>query len=190
MLSHLLAAVLSLGLVASAPLARAAEYKIDPSHTQVVFMIDHLGYSKTIGAFSDTRGTIGFDLANPTQSKLSITIKTASLQTLFGPRDVELEGGDWFNVAEFPEINFVGTAYAKRDDKSGTVTGNLTLLGVTKPVTLDVTLNKAAQNPMSKADTVGFSARGSLKRTDFGLTNFLASVGDKVDLIIETEATR
>jgi polyisoprenoid-binding protein YceI len=190
MRSFLSATGLSIGLLACAPMAQAAEYKIDPSHTHVLFMVDHLGYSKMIGLFTDTSGTIGFDPANPAASKLNVIIKTGSLESQFGPRDADLKGGDWFNVDEFPEMKFVGKSYAKKDDKTGTVTGDLTLLGVTKPVTLDVTFNKAAANPMSKVDTVGFSARGSFMRTAFGLKTFVPFIGDKVDLIIETEATR
>jgi polyisoprenoid-binding protein YceI len=170
--------------------ADAADYEIDPSHTHILFMVDHLGFSKMVGLFSDMSGTIGFDAANLAASKLSVSIKTASLQTQFGPRDSDLKGADWFNVAEFPEMTFVGTSYAKNNDKTGTVTGNLTLLGVTKPVTLDVTFNSTGISPASGRETVGFSARGSFNRADFGLKTFAPMIGDKVDLVIETEATR
>jgi polyisoprenoid-binding protein YceI len=173
----------------SAP-AFAADYKIDPSHTHVLFMVDHLGFSKMIGVFADTAGTIGFDPANPAASQLNVIMKTASLQTQFAPRDADLKGADWFNAAEFPEMTFVGTTFAKSDDKSGKVTGNLTVLGVTKPVTLDVTFNKSGVSPASKAETVGFSARGSFNRSEFGMKTFLPYIGDKVDVIIETEATK
>ena len=186
MRAYLLAASL-LGAAAS---AQAADYKIDPSHTHVLFMVNHLGFSNMIGVFAETAGTVAFDPAHVDASKLNVVIKTASLQTQFGPRDSDLKGADWFNVAEFPEMTFVGKSFAKKDDKSGTVTGDLTLLGVTKPVTLEVTFNKAGVSPVSKADTVGFSARGAFNRTDFGLKTFVPYIGDKVDLVIETEATR
>jgi len=186
MRAYLLAASL-LGAAAS---AQAADYKIDPSHTHVLFMVNHLGFSNMIGVFAETAGTVAFDPAHVDASKLNVVIKTASLQTQFGPRDSDLKGADWFNVAEFPEMTFAGKSFAKKDDKSGTVTGDLTLLGVTKPVTLEVTFNKAGVSPVSKADTVGFSARGAFNRTDFGLKTFVPYIGDKVDLVIETEATR
>jgi polyisoprenoid-binding protein YceI len=143
-----------------------------------------------IGVFVETSGTIGFDAGNPTDSKLNVVVKTGSLQTQFAPRDADLKGADWFNVAEFPEMTFVGTGFAKKDDKIGSVGGNLTLLGVTKPVTLEVTFNKTGVHAADKADAVGFSARGSLNRSDFGLKAFIPYIRDKVDLIIETEATR
>jgi len=186
MRAYLLAASL-LGAAAS---AQAADYKIDPSHTHVLFMVNHLGFSNMIGVFAETAGTVAFDPAHVDASKLNVVIKTASLQTQFGPRDSDLKGADWFNVAEFPEMTFAGKTFTKKDDKSGTVTGDLTLLGVTKPVTLEVTFNKAGVSPVSKADTVGFSARGAFNRTDFGLKTFVPYIGDKVDLVIETEATR
>jgi polyisoprenoid-binding protein YceI len=182
--------LLAASFLAAAASAQAADYKIDPSHTHVLFMVNHLGFSNMIGVFAETAGTVAFDPAHADASKLSVVIKTASLQTQFGPRDADLKGADWFNVAEFPEMTFTGKSFTKKDEKTGTVTGDLTLLGVTKPVTLEVIFNKAGVSPVSKADTVGFSARGAFNRTDFGLKTFVPYIGDKVDLIIETEATR
>lgn len=181
------ASLVAIGLAAPAV---AADYKIDPSHTHVLFVVDHLGFSKMIGLFTDVSGTIGFDAANPAASKLEVVIKTASLQSQFAPRDADLKGTDWFNVAEFPEMKFSGKSYKKIDDKTGEVAGDLTLLGVTKPVTFAVTLNKAGVRPTDKAETVGFSVHGSITRSDFGLKTFVPYIGDKVDIMIETEATK
>ena len=175
--------------VACSPVS-AADYKIDPRHTHVLFLVDHLGFSKMIGLFSDVTGSISFDAANPTASKLNVVIKTDSLQTQFAPRDGDLKGADWFNVTEFPQMTFVGTGFTKKDDKNGEITGDLTMLSVTKPITLQVTFNQAGKRPSDNADAVGFSARGSLNRSDFGIKTFLPYIGDKVDLMIETEATR
>lgn len=170
--------------------SRAADYKIDPNHTHVLFLVDHLGFSKMVGLFTHVGGTFSFDPANVKASKLAVTVKTASLQTQFTPRDNDLKGADWFNVTEFPDMKFVGTSYAKKDDKTGTITGNLTLLGVTKPVVLEVTFNKAGVRPSDKVEAAGFSARGQLKRSDFGMKTFLPYIGDEVDLLIETEGIR
>jgi polyisoprenoid-binding protein YceI len=101
-----------------------------------------------------------------------------------------LKGADWFNVTEFPDMKFIGTSYAKKDAKTGTITGNLTLLGVTKPIVLDVTFNKAGIRPSDKAEAAGFSARAHLKRSEFGMKTFLPYIGDEVDVLIETEGTR
>jgi polyisoprenoid-binding protein YceI len=187
-LPSLTAIVVLAGLVVASP-SSAADYKIDPNHTHILFFVDHLGFAKMIGLFTNFTGGISFDPAKPEASKLNVAIKTASLQTHFPPRDSDLKGADWFNVKEFPQMTFVGSSFTKKDDKSGEIVGNLTLLGVTKPVTLEVTFNKAGRRG-DGADTVGFSARGSLKRSDFGMKTDLGYIGDDVDLIIETEATR
>lgn len=168
--------------------SRAADYTIDLSHAHILFMVNHLGFSRMIGLFTDFGGTLSFDPANVAASKLDVTIKADSLQTQYAQRDADLKGESWFDVTEFPTITYVGTHYTKIDASHGTVTGNLTLHGVTKPVTLHVTLNKIAPNPMSKIPSVGFSATGSLMRSDFGMKTFLPAIGDKVDFIIEIEA--
>ena len=168
--------------------ARAAEYTIDPTHTHILFMIDHLGFAKMVGLFTDFSGNISFDPNNVTASQLHVTINTSSLDTQNAQRNKDLKGADWFNVTEFPTMAFVGRSYVKKDDHSGTITGDLTLLGVTRPVTLSVVLNKAGKNPLDKKEEVGFSARGMLKRSDFGMKTFLPAIGDDVQLILEVEA--
>jgi polyisoprenoid-binding protein YceI len=177
-------------LLGSATAGRAAEYTIDPTHSHILFMIDHLGFAKIVGLFSDLSGNISFDSNNVPGSKLNVTIKTESLQTQFAARDKDLKGADWFNVTEFPEITYVGSEFAKKDEHTGTITGTLTLHGMTKPVTLNVVVNKVGQNPLDKIDSAGFSARGTLKRSDFGMKTFLGPIGDDIDLIIEIEAKK
>jgi polyisoprenoid-binding protein YceI len=130
--------------------AHAADYTIDPSHTHILFMVNHLGLSNMIGLFTDMAGTFSFDPAHVEASKVKVTIKTASISTQFSPRDADLKGADWFNVTEFPEMTFTGTSFSKTDDHTGAITGNLTLLGVTKPVTLHVTFNNAGLRASDK----------------------------------------
>lgn len=185
---RLLAIAALLAAAAMPSRAGAADYVIDPIHTHVLFKVDHLGFAKMIGLFTDVSGTIGFDPDNVAGSTLNVVIKTDSLETQYAPRDKDLKGADWFNVTEFPEMVFVGTSYRKKDEHSGTVTGNLTLHGVTRPVTLDVTLNKLGENPLKKKQEAGFSATAKLKRSDFGITTFLPSIGDEVEVILEVEA--
>jgi len=177
-------------LLASATPGRAADYTIDLTHSHILFTIDHLGFAKIVGLFSDFSGSISFDANSAPSSKLNVTIKTDSLQTQFAPRDKDLKGADWFNSTEFPEITYVGTEFVKKDDHTRTVTGKLTLHGVTKPVTLNVVVNKVGQNPLDKIDSAGFSARGTLKRSDFGMKTYLGAIGDDIDLIIEIEAKK
>jgi polyisoprenoid-binding protein YceI len=166
----------------------AADYTIDLAHSHLLFMIDHLGFAKMVGLFTDFGGSFSFDPSNVAASKLVVNIKTESLQTHFAARDRDLKGADWFNTTEFPEMTFIGTGFSKKDDHTGTITGNLTLHGVTKPVTLNVVLNKVGPNPLDKLNSAGFSARGTLKRSEFGMKAFLGPIGDAVDLIIEIEA--
>jgi len=175
-------------LFAGTAAAGAADYIIDLTHSHVLFMIDHLGFAKMVGLFTNFSGNFSLDPENVAASKLAVTLKTDSLQTQFPARDKDLKGADWFNVTEFPEMTFVGTEFARKDEHTGTITGNLTLLGTTKPVTLDVVLNKIGQNPLDKQNSAGLSARGTLKRSDFGMKAFLGPIGDQVDLIIEIEA--
>jgi polyisoprenoid-binding protein YceI len=175
-------------LLVSATAAQAADYTIDPTHSHILFMIDHLGFAKIVGLFSEFAGNLRFDANNVPASTLSVTIKTDSLQTQFAPRDKDLKGADWFNTTEFPEMTYVGSEFVKKDGHTGTITGKLTLHGTTKPVTLNVVLNKVGQNPLDKISSAGFSARGTLKRSDFGMKTFLGAIGDDVDLIIEIEA--
>ena len=175
-------------LLVSATVGQAADYTIDPTHSHILFMIDHLGFAKIVGLFSDFNGNLSFDTNNVPGSKLNVTIKTDSLQTQFAARDKDLKGADWFNVTEFPEMTYVGSEFVKKDERTGTVTGKLTMHGVTKPVTLNVVVNKVGQNPLDKIDSAGFSARGTFKRSDFGMKTFLGAIGDDVDLIIEIEA--
>jgi polyisoprenoid-binding protein YceI len=175
-------------LLAGATNAVAADYTIDLTHSHILFMVDHLGFAKMVGLFTNFGGKFSFDPENIPGSKLIVTIKTDSLQTQFAARDKDLKGADWFDVAEFPEMIFVGTEFVRKDEHTGTIIGKLTLHGATKPVTLDVTLNKVGQNPFDKQNSVGFSARGSFKRSDFGIKAFLGLIGDDVDFIIEIEA--
>src|SRR6478672_1484191 len=160
-------------LLASATPGRAADYAIDPTHSHILFTIDHLGFAKMVGLFGDFSGNISFDANNVPASKLNVTIKTDSLQTQFAPRDKDLKGADWFNVTEFPEMTFTGTSYSKTDEHTGTITGNLTLLGVTKPVVLHVTFNQAGLRGPDKKQAAGFSATGTFKRSEFGMKTYI-----------------
>ena len=114
-------------LLAGTATAVAADYVIDLTHSHILFMVDHLGFAKMVGLFTNFGGNFSLDPENVAASKLAVTIKTDSLQTQFAPRDKDLKGADWFNVTEFPEIPFVGTEFEKKDERTRTITRNLTL---------------------------------------------------------------
>src|SRR6516164_7305186 len=162
--------------------ARAADrYALDPMHTFVVFKITDLGFAHVVGWFTAVSGELTFDPADVTKSALNVTIKTASLDTHFAQRNKDLMSPDFLNVAEFPEMTFKSTSVEKTGDKTGKVKGELTLLGVTKPVTMDVTFNKVAPNPFhNNTPTAGFEAHTVVKRSDFGMKAEMASIGDEV----------
>lgn len=188
------AALMLLASVAlGAPAIAQENFKVDVTHTNIVFLVDHLGYSKMIGRFTDFEGTFTFDEQNVGANKVSITVKTASVDTNHKGRDDHLRSADFFNAKEFPTMTFVSTRVEKTGDKVGKLHGNLTLLGVTKPLVLDVTFNKMAPHPLpayNKILTAGFSARGSLKRSDFGMRYALGGVGDEITLLIECEGAK
>jgi polyisoprenoid-binding protein YceI len=172
--------------------AQAADkYALDPTHTFVVFKIMDVGYAHVVGWFTAVAGELRFDPADVTKTALNVTIKTASIDTHFPQRNKDLMSPDFLNVAEFPEMSFKSTAIQKTGDKTGKVTGDLTLLGVTKPVTMDVTFNKVARNPFNKnTPTAGFEAHAVIKRSDFGMKAEIPNIGDEVDISIDAQAPK
>jgi polyisoprenoid-binding protein YceI len=180
-----------LGLLAAGPAYAADTYAFDPAHTDIVFFVNHLGYSDTIGRFNQAEGSIVLDEGSLENSAIEVTIDAASLDTNHEERDGHLRSADFFNVREFPEISFTSTRVEPTGEKSAEVTGDLTLLGTTRPVTLEVTLNQIAPHPVPAYDgviTAGFSARGTITRSEFGMDFLAPAVGDEIDLILEIEA--
>lgn len=170
-------------------MAQSVTYTIDTSHTRVVYGISHLGFSMMPGRFHDISGTLVFDPQSPEASQVDIVINPVSVTMDHAVLDKKLVEENFFNTRAYPTITFKSAKIVKTGDKTGTVTGDVTLLGVTKPVTLDVTFNKKAFNKYAGAETVGFSATGKIKRSDFGMTYLLPDVGDDVLLNIQLEAT-
>jgi len=170
----------------------AGSYVSDPTHTNVLWTVSHFGVSNYIGRFDGIQATLEIDPADPTKSKLTATIDPASVDVNY-PKDdkdfaAEIESDMFFDAAKFTEITFVSTDIKTTGADTGTVTGDLTFHGVTKPVTLDVKMNAALNpHPMSKKPVVGFSATGTIKRSDFGVATLVGPIGDDVKLTIETE---
>ena len=183
------AALLVSAAVAPASAAPVA-YKIDPSHLSVAFIVNHLGFANLIGRFNTAAGDVSFDKDAVEKSAVTVTIDTASVDTNHAKRDEHLRSPDFFNVKEFPKMTFKSTKIEKTGDNAGKLHGELTMLGVTKPVVLDVTFNKDGVSPTSKQETVGFSARGTVKRTDFGMKYGAPNISDEIHLLIEAEAVK
>ncbi|MHA1564529.1 MAG: YceI family protein [Alphaproteobacteria bacterium] len=185
----LLIATFILG-VAKPSQAAPAQYVIDPEHFSVGFMVSHIGYANLLGMFLEAEGSFSFDEATASLSDIRIEIDASSVFTNHKKRDKHLRSPDFLNAREFPKIVFTGSRAEKTSETTGIVEGNLELLGQSRPVTLDITLNKAAVYPFGhKKHTLGLSARASFKRSAFGMTYSLNDlVGDNVDLILEFEA--
>lgn len=185
-------------LVAAPLLAQAApeNYPVDPTHTYPAFTIEHWGLSMMRGQFDKTTGKFSFDRAAKTGS-VDLVIDTASIHTgdnVKGnrpqSRDDHLRGADFFNVKEFPTMTFKSTKVTFAGELPSAVEGNLTLLGVTKPVTLTFERFKCGQNPFTKKDRCGGNAVGKFKRSDFGMKYAIPAVGDEVALSIEFEGDK
>lgn len=159
-------------------------YTVDPGHTQVVFAYDHMGFSNNMGVISESTGTLTLDKANPAASKVSIEVPVTNLKTGIAKLDEHLAKPDFFDTAKFPKATFVSTS-VKPDGATGAdITGNLTIKGITKPVTLDAEFYGAGVQPMSKKENIGFVATTTVKRSDFGMAMAVPMVGDTVELKI------
>lgn len=167
----------------------ADRYTVDPYHTFPHFSISHLGFSTLQGRFDQTSGTITLDRAAKTGS-VDISIATDSVSTGYVKRDDHLKSPDFFNAAEFPAITYKSTAVHFKGDAPASVDGNLTIMGVTRPVTLTIDAFNCGTNPMNKKEECGAGASAQIKRSEFGIKYGLPSIGDDVKLVFEIEAVK
>ena len=181
--------LLAAALLAGSVPAFATTYTLDPNHTQVQFIWNHYGFSNLTAQFGKVEGTLEFDAADPTKASVNATIAIDSVDTNVKKLDGVLASGDYFNAAKFPAATFKST----RVEKGATpdrlkVTGDLTIHGVTKPLTLDVKVTKVGEHPLRKAPAAGFDATATLKRSEFGITKYLPNVADEVKIHVVAEA--
>ena len=166
---------------------KSGTYEIDASHTSINFGISHMGFSTYQGRFNSVSGSLTFDAVTPEKSAMTVTITTDSIDTNNAKLEGELKSAGWLDSAKYPTLTFVSKTIQKLTDTTGKVTGDLTLHGVTKPVTLDVTFNGGGMNKLANVEELGFSAKGAIKRSDFGISQYIPVVGDDVTISIETE---
>ena len=187
MKKHLLGIALG-SLLFTTGSAVAADYKIDKEgqHAFVNFRIQHLGYSWLYGTFKDFDGTFTFDEKNPAADKVNVTINTNSVDTNHAERDKHLRSAEFLNVTKFPKATFTSTDVKKDGDKLN-ITGNLTLNGVTKPVTLDAKLIGQGDDPWG-GKRAGFEAAGKIHLKDFNITTDLGPASQDVELVISVTA--
>lgn len=181
--------VIAISSVLWSGVAAAQAWEFDKSHTRVGFSVDHLGFSTVVGDFRQFDGAVQYDPKQPEALKVNFEIDTKSIDSGWAARDEHLRKADFFNVDKFPKMTFTSTAVKVLGDNRSQVTGNLTLLGVTKPVTLDVTLNKLAVNPITKKQTAGITAVTTIKRSEWGMTTYVPAVGDDIPVRIDAELT-
>jgi polyisoprenoid-binding protein YceI len=185
-----LSATLVLAAVSAAPAVATPEtYVIDGTHTFPRFSYSHFGYSTQLSRFDKTTGTVVFDKAARTGA-VDIVIDTKSVDTGYGTFNEHIQGEDFLDTAKYPTATFKSTKVVFDGDKPAKVEGNLTLKGVTKPVTLTVTDFKAAPHPMLKKDAIGANAWTVVKRSEFNAGKYAPNVGDDVRIDIAIEAIK
>ncbi|MBL4854097.1 MAG: YceI family protein [Robiginitomaculum sp.] len=162
-------------------------YTMDKTHGYVTFSYSHFGLSNPQLRFRDIDATLVLDADVPENSQLNVVIDAASIDSGVDVFDEHLNSPDWFNTAKHGKITFKATGFTRSSAAAGTMSGDLTIMGITKPLTLDVTLLAAKLHPFTKVPAIGIEARGTLKRSDFGLGNYAPGVTDKVDLLISAE---
>lgn len=168
----------------------AGSYRLDPEHAALLLKIDHLGFSQLVGRFDRFDASLEFDPDDPEAARVVATIDPASIDFDLPEFEDELRGADWFDVQRFPEARFESRSIEITGESTGRITGDLTLHGMTEPVTLDVTFNGGGDSLLTGRYTLGFAAKGTLSRSAFGLGGFAPAVGDDVTLEIHAEFQR
>lgn len=180
--------------LAPAPVqAEPRTYVLDSEHITIAFMVTHIGFAKVLGVFREAEGTIVFDEATLVLESMNVTVNTQSIDTGHNARDRHIRSRDFLDAGNYPEMVFVLTGAEPTGERTGIVTGNLTLRGETRPVRLDVVWNKAGEYPYGDEHyTLGISARGEIQRSQWGMTYALdiGLVGDAVEIVIEAELIR
>lgn len=165
-------------------IVQAGSYGVEPSHTRVQFSVLHMGFTDYWGDFTGVSGKLDLDPKAPAASHISVSIPTASVTTTNARLDGELKGNQWLDATAFPTMTFTSTKVTPTGPTSATITGDLTLHGVTHPVTLEAKFNAAGPNPMNRKYSLGFNATGHLNRSEFGVKAFVPVVSDRVDIKI------
>lgn len=173
-----------------------SKWKVDGAHSEVGFSVKHMMVSKVKGTFDQFTAEIEANPTDLTTASIQFTIDVASINTRNNDRDNHLRSADFFDVEQYPNLTFTSTKIEKTDEDEYKVTGDVSLHGVTKQETFNVTFEGLAKDPMSGAEKAGFSAEGKIKRSDYGLTWNAALetggvlVGDDIKVTIEIQAER
>ena len=172
--------------LSSMAVAAPVTYRLDAAHSKVIATWNHLGYSNPSANFGEVSGSLTFDPDNPTASSVQVTLPMSGISAFSKAMDDHLKN-DLFQIAQFPEATFKSSRVEVAGENAFTVTGDLTIRGITKPVVLAVKLNKRGEHPMRKVPAIGFDATATLKRSDFGMGLGVPNVSDEVQLLVTTE---
>lgn len=167
--------------------APAGTYVLEKTHASITFKVMHLGFANYTMRFNDFDATIDLNAKEPEKSSLKVTIAPASLDANNPKMTEHTNNADFFNVAKYPTITFTSTKIEKTSANKGKIYGDLTMLGVTKPVVLDAVFNGGGEHPFMKKYALGFSATTAITRSEFGMSYGIPNVGDTVQVAIETE---
>lgn len=181
--------VLLATLTPGAFLFAADQYKIDSDHTLVAFEVDHFGFSSSLGWVGGISGSISYDAEDLSNSSVKVSLLTGSIVTNNDQRDAWIKSAKVLNAAAQPVMSFRSSSIGVSSGTISKITGDLSMNGVSLPVELAVTFNGAAPHPISKKDTIGFSATTVINRSDWGVDAFVGQIGDEVVIRIELEAT-
>ena len=182
------ALAVTLALSTTAAYSAPVTYTFDTVHSRVTFYVNHLGFSNSVGEFKLADGTFSFDNDNWANSKVTVKLPVQSLELGTTEWNGHIQGKDWLDLSQYPDITFQSTKVEKTDASHGKLSGNLTIRGVTKPITLNLTLNKVGEHFLRKTQAAGFTATGTVKRSEFGIVAYAGAIGEDVDLRIEVES--
>ena len=166
---------------------KSGDYQLDQAHASLVFKVDHMGFSKFVGRFNQFDASLNFDPKVPEQTKLNAIINMDSIDLVDDDFETVLQGRKWFNTAVYPQAEFSTSEVVSIKGNTLIFSGMLTFLGVTKPINIEVNFNGGATNMLTQKYTLGFSAKASFLRSDFGLTRYIPTVGDAIDIEVHAE---
>jgi polyisoprenoid-binding protein YceI len=177
-------------LSSTAAHAKPVAFEIDPVHTQIVFRVEHAGFSHSFGMLLNPTGSLVFDADDWRQSSVTVRMQASKVDFSDAAWNRAVQGKSYLNAASFPELQFRSLTVEKQSDRNGIVRGELTLLGKTLPVDLAIEFNRRAPHPYTRKDTIGFHATARFKRSDFGMDSTLKTVGDWIAVQISLEANK
>lgn len=181
--------IAALTVFAAAAAAQADEYKVDAVHSSAIFRIKHMNVSYSYGRFNDIGGTIKWDDQKLADSSLKVEVKVASIDTADAKRDAHLKNADFFDADKYPTITFQSKSIKKTSDNKYDVVGELTLHGVTKPLTVSLEKVGAGSDPWG-GNRAGFETTFTIKRSEYGMDKMLNGVGDEVRMIVSLEGVK